>query len=60
MGYGLVFPANQLGNSKILWGIREYGSIGVWVKRVSTVCTTVISMNNSVIFSPIVCKEMSS
>jgi len=25
MGYGPNFPANEVGNSKILWVITEYG-----------------------------------
>ena len=25
MGYGIDFPANQLGGSKNVWGIGEYG-----------------------------------
>src|SRR5712675_1350133 len=37
MGYVCKCPAYQLGNSKILWLIREYGLPGVWVKRASTV-----------------------
>jgi hypothetical protein len=37
MGYGFEIPAYQLGNSKILWGMGEYGVSGVWVRRVSTV-----------------------
>jgi hypothetical protein len=37
MGYGFEIPTYQLGGSKILWGIGEYGLSGVWVKRVSTV-----------------------
>ena len=37
MGYGFQIPAYQLGESKILWGMREYGLPGVWVKRESTV-----------------------
>jgi hypothetical protein len=38
MGYGLwVFPANQLGKSKNLWPIREYGLYWVYVRRESTV-----------------------
>ncbi|KAF8229623.1 hypothetical protein L208DRAFT_1285763 [Tricholoma matsutake] len=37
MSYGFHFPAYQLGSSKILWVMREYGLPGVWVKRVSTV-----------------------
>ena len=37
MGYGFHFPAHRLGGSKNLWGMREYGLPGVWVKRESTV-----------------------
>ncbi|KAF8549117.1 hypothetical protein OG21DRAFT_1421878 [Imleria badia] len=37
MGCGCKFPANQLGKSKKLWVIREYGLYGVWVTRESTV-----------------------
>jgi hypothetical protein len=37
MGYGMYFPANQLGGPKKLWGIREYGLSGLWVTRESTV-----------------------
>ena len=37
MGYGMKFPANQLGGSKKIWDLRVYGLSGVWVKRVSTV-----------------------
>jgi hypothetical protein len=39
MGYGSQIPANHLGNSKILWGFREYGFWEVWVKREATVLT---------------------
>ncbi|KAJ4464058.1 hypothetical protein C8R41DRAFT_783189 [Lentinula lateritia] len=37
MGYAWHFPANEVGNSENVWSIREYGFIGVWVKRESTV-----------------------
>jgi hypothetical protein len=37
MGYGLQFSANKLGGWLKLWGIRNYGLSGVWVKRISTV-----------------------
>ena len=37
MGYGLGFPAYQVGNKKTLWDIREYGLSELWVKRESTV-----------------------
>ena len=42
MGYGFHFPAHQLDGSKILWGMREYGLPGVWVKRELTVLTQVL------------------
>ncbi|KAH7881398.1 uncharacterized protein C8R40DRAFT_1077855 [Lentinula edodes] len=37
MGYVWHFPANEVGNRENVWSIREYGFIGVWVKRESTV-----------------------
>jgi hypothetical protein len=37
MDYGLKFPANQHGSSKILWGITEYGLSKIWVMTESTV-----------------------
>ena len=37
MGYGTNFPAYRDGISKNVWGIREYGFRGVWVRRESTV-----------------------
>ena len=37
MGYGMQFPANQLGGWLKLWDLRGYGLSGVWVKRDSTV-----------------------
>ena len=37
MGYGTNFPAYRDGISKNVWGIREYGFQGVWVRRESTV-----------------------
>ena len=39
MGYGCNFPANQLGKSKKVCLMREYGLYLVWVRRVSTVAT---------------------
>jgi len=44
MGYGMQFPANQLGGWLKLWDLRGYGLSGVWVKRDSTV-----SANSSLI-----------
>jgi hypothetical protein len=37
MGYGFEFPAYQLGGSKIVWVMGEYGLSGLWVMRESTV-----------------------
>ncbi|KIJ96882.1 hypothetical protein K443DRAFT_681958, partial [Laccaria amethystina LaAM-08-1] len=37
MGYGMYFPAHQVGGQPELWDIRSYGVSGVWVKRSSTV-----------------------
>ncbi|KAJ3805220.1 hypothetical protein F5876DRAFT_52187 [Lentinula aff. lateritia] len=46
MGYAWHFPANEVGNPENVWSIREYGFIGVWVKRESTVLQSFISFNN--------------
>ena len=37
MGYGMQFPANQVGGQLELWVLRGYGLLEVWVKRSSTV-----------------------
>jgi hypothetical protein len=37
MGYGMHFPANQLGGPKKVWNIGEYGLSRLWVTRESTV-----------------------
>ena len=37
MGYGMQFPAHQVGGQLGLWDIRGYGLSGVWVKRGPTV-----------------------
>jgi hypothetical protein len=37
MGYGSRIPANQVGGSKILWSMGEYGLSVVWVRRELTV-----------------------
>ena len=37
MGYGMQFPANQVGGSIRLWDITGYGLCQVWVKAGSTV-----------------------
>jgi len=41
MGYWPGFPAYQVGHKKNLWDIREYGLPEPWVKRESTVVTSV-------------------
>ena len=33
MGYGTLSPANEVGRSKFLWVMREYGLMGIWVTR---------------------------
>ena len=42
MGYGMQFPANQVGGQLRLWVIRGYGLSGVWVMRGSTVLAPVV------------------
>ncbi|KIJ97764.1 hypothetical protein K443DRAFT_105104, partial [Laccaria amethystina LaAM-08-1] len=37
MGCAMHFPVNQLGGHKMLWGLRGYGFLEVWIKRGSTV-----------------------
>ena len=37
MGYGCKLPADELGKSKNLWVIREYGLYEVWLTRELTV-----------------------
>jgi len=37
MGYGMQFPAYQVGGQVRLWVIRGYGLTEVWVMRGSTV-----------------------
>ena len=37
MGYGMHFPAHQVGGRPGLWDKRGYGLPEVWVKRGSTV-----------------------
>ena len=37
MGYGMHFPAHQVGGRPGLWVKRGYGLPEVWVKRGSTV-----------------------
>jgi hypothetical protein len=51
MGYGMYFPANQLGGPKKLWGIREYGLSGLWVTRESTVCGDLAHRNLEAVFT---------
>jgi len=44
MGYGMHFPANQLGGLKKVWGFREYGLSRLWIMRESTVAGSGILM----------------
>jgi hypothetical protein len=37
MGYGMHFPAHQVGGLVLLWDITGYGFSKVWVITVSTV-----------------------
>ena len=37
MGYGMQFPANQVGGRLRPWDLRGYGLPEVWVKRGPTV-----------------------
>jgi hypothetical protein len=39
MGYGPEIPANQVGGSKNLWVVIDYGLSGLWVRRELTVVT---------------------
>ena len=45
MGYRYKIPANQLGRSKNVWPMREYGLYLVCVRRESTVIGTIVIMN---------------
>ena len=37
MAYGYQITANQVEKHEIVWGIRGYGVMGLWVMRGSTV-----------------------
>jgi len=37
MGYGMHFPAHQVGGQPELWDIRGYGFSGLWVMTGPTV-----------------------
>jgi len=52
MGYGLQFPANQLGGWLKLWGTRSYGLSGVWSKRSLTVLTSPYTLSRP-LFHPV-------
>ena len=45
MGYGMHFPAHQVGGQAELWDIRGYGLSEVWVMTGSTVSSSVISLS---------------
>jgi hypothetical protein len=49
MGYGMFFPAHQVGGQPELWDIRSYGVSGVWVKRSSTVVVNVNGVHRIVL-----------
>jgi GMP synthase-like glutamine amidotransferase len=49
MGYGMQFPANQLGGPLKLWGKRGYGLTEVWVNRGLTVLGLSSSSDTSVL-----------
>ena len=42
MGCGFKFPAYQLGGSKVLWVMGEYGLSELWVMRELTVLIPVM------------------
>jgi len=43
MGYGMHFPAHQVGGQPELWDIRGYGLSGLWVMTGPTVLLLVFS-----------------
>ena len=43
MGYGMHFPAHQVGGLVQLWDITGYGFSQVWVMTGSTVLTLVLT-----------------
>ncbi|PBL03059.1 hypothetical protein ARMGADRAFT_1093696 [Armillaria gallica] len=52
MGYGTDFPANEVGGTKNLWGMGEYGLREVWVRREATVTHGMYGTRQSVGLSP--------
>ena len=44
MGYGSEIPAHQVGGSKNVWGLPDYGFSRVWVITGSTVCSPLVSV----------------
>ncbi len=40
MGYGLIFPANEVSQHENLWVTAEYGLIQVWVITEATVTSS--------------------
>jgi hypothetical protein len=42
MGYGMHFPAHQVGGLVLLWDITGYGFSKVWVITVSTVTIPIV------------------
>ena len=51
MGYGMHFPAHQVGGRPGLWVKRGYGLPEVWVKRGSTVTACKYS-EGTVVYCP--------
>jgi len=44
MGYGMHFPAHQVGGQLELWDIRGYGLSGLWVMTGPTVKHSALSV----------------
>ncbi|KIK02519.1 hypothetical protein K443DRAFT_96670, partial [Laccaria amethystina LaAM-08-1] len=45
MGYGMHFPAHQVGGQPELWDIRGYGLSGLWVMTGLTVAVLPVGAN---------------
>ena len=46
MGYGMHFPAHQVGGLVLLWDITGYGFSKVWVITVSTVYIYILELQD--------------
>ncbi len=49
MCYGTDFPANEVGGTKNLWGMGEYGLREVWVRREATVFRAAVRESNQMV-----------